>query len=73
VWHTRINHTYQGDIFILDTTAAQGKTYKSLYEVIAAMTSMKDGLQLPCEGGPFANIFHDDRASLGGYAKVESN
>jgi hypothetical protein len=37
------------------------------------MTSMKDGLQLPCEGGPFANIFHDDRASLGGYAKVESN
>lgn len=73
VWHTRINHAYQGDTFVLDTTAAQGKTYKSLYEIISAMTSMKDGLQIACEGGPYSSIFADDRAELGGYAKVESS
>lgn len=33
VWHTRINHTYQGKTFVLDTTASEGKSYKNLNEV----------------------------------------
>lgn len=72
VWHTRINHSYQGKSFVLDTTASEGKAYKTLAEIITSMTSMKDGLQKAAEGGPYSRIFNDDSAELGGYAKVES-
>ena len=72
VWHTRIKHRYQGDTFILDTTAAKGKKFTCLHDVILSMTSMKDGLQMACANGPYSSIFDVNAAELGGYAKVES-